>query len=100
MIAPRMRPIWHDVECGAYAADLALWASSPPRPPGRCSSSAAGTGRVALALGRAGHEVVAVDSSPALLDGADATARLRRGLDGRDRGRRRPRARARAAVRG
>ena len=34
--------LWHDVECGAYAADLALWERArPTRPAARCSSWAA-----------------------------------------------------------
>ena len=52
------RVIWHDVECGAYAADLPLWAELAAPAAGRCSSSVAGTGRVALHLARRGTRVV------------------------------------------
>lgn len=57
--------VWHDLECGAYDADLPLWrelARSPVLDVG------AGTGRVALDLARAGHDVVALDLEPVLLD--------------------------------
>ena len=51
--------IWHDVECGGYAADLPLWDElAGAGATARCSSSAAGTGRVALHLAARGHEVV------------------------------------------
>ena len=32
--------VWHDVECGAYDADLALWRGSPRARTARCSTSA------------------------------------------------------------
>jgi SAM-dependent methyltransferase len=62
--------IWHDLECGGYRADLALWlelaASSGAR--SRILDVGAGTGRVTLALARAGHRVTALDLDPDLLD--------------------------------
>ena len=60
--------IWHDVECGGYTADLALWDELAAGAAGSVLELGAGTGRVALHLAAAGREVVAVDSSPALLD--------------------------------
>ncbi len=60
--------IWHDVECGAYAADLAIWDELAAAAAGPVLELGAGTGRVALRLAHAGHEVVALDSSQALLD--------------------------------
>jgi SAM-dependent methyltransferase len=68
---------WHDLECGAYAEDLALWrelAADPARPPGPILDVGAGTGRVALDLARAGHEVVALDLDPAFLAALDDRA--------------------------
>jgi SAM-dependent methyltransferase len=57
--------VWHDLECGGYVHDLPLWrelARSPVLDVG------AGTGRVALALARAGLDVVALDADPVLVD--------------------------------
>jgi SAM-dependent methyltransferase len=66
LIAER-EAIWHDVECGAYAADLALWEQIAAEAAGPILELGAGTGRVALELARHGHEVVALDSSAVLL---------------------------------
>ena len=62
MTAPAV--IWHDVECGAYDADLALWRELAAAAGGPILDVGAGTGRVALDLARHGHEVVALDSDP------------------------------------
>lgn len=59
--------VWHDVECGSYTADLELWDELAEREPGPILDVGAGTGRVALRLARAGHEVVALDRDPDLL---------------------------------
>jgi ubiquinone/menaquinone biosynthesis C-methylase UbiE len=61
------RAIWHDVECGAYLADLDLWEELAADGGGRVLDVGAGTGRVALHLARAGHEVTALDRDPQLL---------------------------------
>ncbi|HEV2768990.1 MAG TPA: methyltransferase domain-containing protein [Solirubrobacteraceae bacterium] len=71
--------LWHDLECGAYTADLALWrelAGDPDRLGGPVLDLGAGTGRVALDLARRGHEVVALDLDETLLDA------LRQRVDG------------------
>jgi SAM-dependent methyltransferase len=59
--------VWHDVECGAYAADLALWEGLAAEAAGPVLELGSGTGRVALHLARAGHQVIALDRSSALL---------------------------------
>lgn len=69
--------IWHDVECGAYAGDLEVWDALAREAAGPVLELGAGTGRVALRLAAAGHDIVAVDRSPALI------AELRRRADER-----------------
>ena len=62
--------VWHDLECGQYREDLPLWHELAGQylPQGQALLDVgAGTGRVTLALARAGHHVVALDSDPALL---------------------------------
>jgi SAM-dependent methyltransferase len=54
--------IWHDVECGAYAADLPLWEEFADGAEGPILDLGCGLGRVALHLGRRGHDVVALDA--------------------------------------
>jgi SAM-dependent methyltransferase len=60
--------LWHDLECGGYALDLPLWRELADREGSPVLDVGAGTGRVALDLARRGHEVVAVDRDPVLLD--------------------------------
>lgn len=64
-----MRPavMWHDVECGAYTADLPLWRELAAAAPPGVLDVGAGTGRVALDLARAGHAVTALDIDADLL---------------------------------
>lgn len=59
--------IWHDVECGAYSADLALWEEMAIEGDGPVLDLGCGTGRVALHLARRGHQVVGVDLEPELI---------------------------------
>ncbi|MFM9139047.1 MAG: hypothetical protein ACKOTH_00540, partial [Solirubrobacterales bacterium] len=51
--------IWHEVECGGYEADMALWERLAARFPGPILDVGSGTGRVALRLATAGASVVA-----------------------------------------
>ncbi len=60
-------PVWHDVECGRYAADLPLWAELADDVGGRVLDVGAGAGRVALRLAVAGHDVTALDRDAGLL---------------------------------
>ena len=59
--------VWHDVECGRYDADLTLWIELAREAGGPVLDVGAGTGRVALPLARAGHEVTALDRDAELL---------------------------------
>lgn len=65
--AASLEAIWHDVECGAYSADLPFWVELAAAAPGPVLELGAGTGRVALRLAGAGLDIVALDSSATLL---------------------------------
>lgn len=69
-------PIWHEVECGSYGADLALWEELARDADGPILDLGCGTGRVALHLARRGHAVVGLDVDPELV------AKLAEGGDG------------------
>jgi SAM-dependent methyltransferase len=60
--------IWHDVECGGYDADLAIWERLAAEADGPVLELGCGTGRVALHLARRGHQVVGVDNEPDLVE--------------------------------
>jgi SAM-dependent methyltransferase len=67
--------LWHDLECGSYAADLPLWRElAGAAASGPVLEIGAGTGRVALDLAGRGHEVTALDNDGALLDALRARA--------------------------
>jgi SAM-dependent methyltransferase len=61
------RVIWHELECGAYAADLSLWRALADEHGDPVLDIGAGAGRTALDLARHGHQVTALDSDPLLL---------------------------------
>jgi SAM-dependent methyltransferase len=63
--------IWHDVECGAYAADLPFWEELAKRGSGTVLELGCGTGRVALHLARRGYEVFGLDADAELLSVLD-----------------------------
>jgi SAM-dependent methyltransferase len=72
--------VWHDLECGAYAADLPLWRELAVQARHDHGSApileiGAGTGRVALELMRAGHRVTALDLDEQLLTALRRRAR-------------------------
>ena len=62
-----MSVIWHDIECGAYRADMPLWRSLARGHRGAVLDVGAGTGRIALDLARHGSQVVALDRDGRLL---------------------------------
>ena len=82
--------MWHDVECGRYDADLPLWHELAREAPEGVLDVGAGTGRVALRLAHAGHDVTALDIDPTLLAVLERARRATR-LHGHDAGRRRER---------
>lgn len=66
--------VWHEAECGGYAADLPFWERLATERGGPLLDLGAGTGRVAIHLAARGHEVVAVDSDERLLAALGARA--------------------------
>lgn len=68
---------WHDVECASYGADLGLWRELADERGGPVLDVGAGTGRVAMHLAAAGHEVVALDADPDLVRACAERARSR-----------------------
>jgi SAM-dependent methyltransferase len=72
--------VWHEVECGGYAADLELWEELADERGGPILELGCGTGRVARHLARRGHEVVGLERDAALvaeLGRAGGAARVR-----------------------
>jgi SAM-dependent methyltransferase len=59
--------IWHDVECGAYAADLRLWEQLADRCGDPVLELGAGTGRLAIHLACRGHRVIGLDQDAELI---------------------------------
>jgi len=59
--------IWHEAECGGYAADLDLWEEMATTSEGQVLELGCGSGRVCSHLERRGHEVVGLDSDPKLI---------------------------------
>jgi len=72
-----LSPVWHDVECAAYTADLALWRTLADEAGGPILDLGCGTGRVALDLAAHGFDVTGIDSDPALIETLRARARAR-----------------------
>lgn len=68
------RAIWQDVEFGSYAADLPLWEELASATAGPVLELGAGSGRVALHLARAGHDVIALERDAELAAALEARA--------------------------
>jgi SAM-dependent methyltransferase len=66
--------VWHDLECGAYTEDLALWCALAGTTGGPVLDVGAGTGRVTLELATGGVEVVAIDAEAPLLAALECRA--------------------------
>lgn len=60
--------IWHDVECGAYSADLKVWEALADRCGDPILELGAGTGRLAIYLARKGHQVIGLDNDAVLIE--------------------------------
>jgi len=69
-----MSVLWHEVECGAYAADLTLWEELARDNDGPILDLGCGTGRVASHLARRGHAVTALDLDAELIAALDEHA--------------------------
>jgi SAM-dependent methyltransferase len=68
--------VWHQVECGSYAADLTLWEELAAAADGPVLDLGCGTGRVALPLARRGNRIVGLDVN------AGFVAELKRAAEG------------------
>ena len=74
MRAEQLHVLWHELECGRYAEDLPLWRELAAEEGGPVLDLGAGSGRVALDLAGAGHQVVALDVDAILLGALSAHA--------------------------
>jgi SAM-dependent methyltransferase len=69
--------VWHDIECGSYAADLPLWDELAGTPPREVLDLGCGTGRVSIRLALRGHHVMGLDVQEQFLEEAAQRARAR-----------------------
>jgi SAM-dependent methyltransferase len=77
--APSRTVVWHDLECGGYRADLALWRElaereAPDHGHDRILDIGSGNGRVTIDLARRGHRMTALDLDPELLGALEQRA--------------------------
>ena len=66
--------LWHDLECGGYEGDLALWREIAAETGGPVLDLGCGTWRVGLDLARHGHGVRGLDLDPELVAAFNARA--------------------------
>ena len=66
--------VWHDMECGCYDADLALWDELCGTAPADVLDLGCGTGRVTIRLARRGHRVTGIDLDPSFLEEVERRA--------------------------
>jgi SAM-dependent methyltransferase len=59
--------IWHELECGSYSADLAVWEELADEASTQILDLGCGTGRVALHLAQRGHRVLGLDADEDLI---------------------------------
>jgi SAM-dependent methyltransferase len=68
-----LAPVWHDIECGYYTADLQLWEELTHR--GDCVLDlGCGNGRVTMHLARRGRKVTGLDKEKCFLEVLEARA--------------------------
>lgn len=72
-----LTPVWHDVECAAYTADLELWRALADTAHGPVLDLGCGTGRIALDLASRGREVTGIDADAELIESLRSRARER-----------------------
>jgi SAM-dependent methyltransferase len=66
-LVPVPEVVFHDLECGPEAGDLALWEEMAAAAEGTVMELGCGSGRVGIRLAREGHDVLGVERSPALV---------------------------------
>jgi SAM-dependent methyltransferase len=69
--------VWQEVEFGGYGADLPLWVELAETAGGPVAELGAGAGRVSLHLAGHGHEVIAVERDPELIEELERSAERR-----------------------
>lgn len=67
MTAPAPSVVWHELECGAYSADLPLWEELAAEAGDPILDLGCGTGRVLQRLRRRGHDVLGLDIDSTLI---------------------------------
>ena len=73
-----LTPVWHDVECAGYTADLALWRVLADTAGGPVLDLGCGTGRVALELAARGIDVTGIDTDAELVATLQTRARAQK----------------------